>query len=721
MSTRREFLQKSAAAGGGLVIAIHLPGCTDRPDETAAGLTSAPQLPSDPVQANAWLRVDPDGTVVMLVDRSEMGQGVYTALPTLIAEELEVGLDSIRIEAAPPGDVYVNELLGGQITGGSTSVRDGWEKLRRAGAEARERLIAAAAEHWGVPSSELTARNGRVVRSDGESLSYGQLAAAAGALAAPASVTLKPASAFTKIGQPRMRIDTPSKVNGTASYGIDQVLPNMLYGALAQSPVLGGSVLSFDGSRAREMPGVRDVVQTSRGVAVLADSWWQAVKARDVLEIDWDPGPNANLDNNAIFAGLADAIDTRSADAQVPRQDGDADAALQASGRKLEAIYELPLLAHATLEPQNCTVDPTGGAIHVYAPTQVQQSAQAAAAAAAGVDPSQVFIHTTYLGGGFGRRLEVDFIESAVEAAVAAGRPVKMVWTREDDTTHDYYRPPYRDRVSGAFDADGNLSAWKLELVGPSVTSRWAPVVLETMIDPFVVEAAANYPYDVPNVLVTYLQHEIGFDVGYWRSVSHATNCFVAECFMDELAAEAGQDPYEFRRSLLERQAETRWRRVLERGAARARWGNAPDGRFQGIALMEGYGTYLSLVAEISIDDGRVRVHKISGAVDLGQMVNPSIVESQIQSGIVFGLSAALWGEVALDGGQVQQQNFDTFRVVRMDESPVIDVEIIESDEAPGGIGEPSTALVAPAICNAIYAATGQRLRSLPISRHGLA
>jgi isoquinoline 1-oxidoreductase beta subunit len=717
MSTRREFLGKSTLTGGGLLIAISLPGCTDRPD-AAASLSN----PTNAVQANAWLRVETDGSVVFLCDRSEMGQGVYTALSTLLAEELEVPLDAVRIEAAPPGAAYVNALLGGQITGGSTSVRDAWEKLRRAGADARLRLVTAAAQHWGVPAAELRAVNGAVVRASGESLTYGQLATAAAALPAPANVTLKSAAAFAQIGKARGRIDTPSKVDGSAVFGVDMRLPNMLYGALAQSPVLGGNVRSFDATQARTMPGVREVLQTASGVVVLADSWWQARQARDALAIDWEPGRNAQLSTASISAGLTEALDTRSADAKVARNDGDADAALAAArgARKVEAIYELPLLAHATLEPQNCTVDPVGDTLHVYVPTQVQQSAQAAAAAAAGIPPEQVFIHTTYLGGGFGRRLEVDFIPAAVEAARAVRRPVKVLWTREDDTTHDYYRPPYRNRCSAAVGADGRPEAFKFELCGPSVTSRWAPAVVEQMIDPFVLEAATNYPYDVPNVRVTYLQHEIGINVGYWRSVSHATNCFAAECFMDELAAAAKQDPLQFRLSLLERQPERRWRRVLERAAARASWGNAAAGRFQGIALMEGYGTYMSLVAEISLQDGKARVHKISGAADCGQMVNPSIVDAQIRSGIVFGLTAALWGDITLDGGRVQQNNFDTYRLLRMDESPDIDVEILTSDAAPGGIGEPSTALVAPAVCNALFAATGRRLRSLPVARHGL-
>jgi isoquinoline 1-oxidoreductase beta subunit len=379
------------------------------------------------------------------------------------------------------------------------------------------------------------------------------------------------------------------------------------------------------------------------------------------------------------------------------------------------------LLAHATLEPQNCTVVPEGDTIHVYAPTQVQLAAQAVAATAAGIAPERVVVHTTLLGGGFGRRLEVDFIPAAVEAARAVNAPVKLLWTREDDTTHDYYRPPYRLRCSAALSDRSNIAAWKFEICGPSVTSRWAPAAIANTIDPFVLEAATNYPYDAGNVLVTYLQHEIGIDVGYLRSVSHATNCFAAECFMDELANAAGEDPVAFRLARLAVQPEARWRQVLERGAERAAWGRASAGRFQGVALMEGYGSYLALFAEISLENDKARVHKISGAVDVGPMVNPSIVDAQVRSGIIFGLTAALWGDVTIEGGVVQQKSFDSYRLLRINETPQIDVDVYSGGSSPGGIGEPSVALVAPALYNAIHAATGRRLRSLPLARHGLA
>ena len=719
MNTRRDFLKSSAVAGGGLLIAIQLPGCAPAP--APAPKAAALGNPTAPVQPSAWLRIGTDGGITFLVDKSEMGQGVYTSLTTLVAEELDVPANSIHFEAAPPGDVYVNGLLGGQITGGSTAVREGWDKIRKTGAEVRARLVQAAAEHWKVDAAQLRTENGAVVKSDGTRLTYGQLATAAGALPAPANVTPKAVSAFTQVGKPTKRFDTPLKVNGTAPYGIDQRFPNMLFGALAQSPVLGGSVKSFDDSRAKGMPGVQNILQTSTGVVVLADSWWQARKARDVLDIQWDAGPNATLSNASISAGLADALAKHGADAKVARNDGDADAALAKSKKKVEAVYELPLLAHATLEPQNCTAVPEGDAMHIYAPTQVQQAAQGAVAKAAGIPLEKAFVHTTYLGGGFGRRLEVDFIPAAVEAAKAVNRPVKVLWTREDDTTHDYYRPPYRHRCSAALTPDGKLAAWKFEICGPSVTSRWEPAAVEKQIDPFVLEAAQNYPYDAENVHVSFLQHEIGINVGYMRSVSHATNCFAAESFMDELAYAAGKDPYEFRHAMLEKQADPRWRQVLEHAAARAGWGKAPAGRFQGIALMQGYDTYLALVAEISLENGKVRVHKITSAVDLGQMVNPSIVDAQIRGGILFGLSTALWGDITIDKGVVQQKTFDTYRLVRMNEAPQIDVEIIASTEKPGGIGEPSVALVAPAICNAIYAATKSRIRSLPIAKHGFA
>ncbi len=702
---RRDFLKISAVAGGGLVIALSLPGCGRK-----QGLGSAAGgMP------NAWLRIGGDNTITVLVDKSEMGQGVYTALPMLLAEELEVPLAAVRVEAAPPGPEYVNRAIGVQITGGSTSVREGWDKLREAGATARVMLVQAAAAAWEVDPSECRVEGGRVLNADGDALTYGAVAEAASKLPVPKDVPLKSPDAFKLIGTPARRTDSPGKVDGSAQFGIDVRLPGMLYGALAQPPVLGGSLETFDKAAAEQMPGVRGVVATSSGVVVVADHYWQARQALAALEIEWNAGPNAELDSRRIAATLANAAKPGSG---IPvRSDGDAAAALKAPNKVLRATYRLPLLAHATLEPMNCTADVRADGCDVHVGTQWQDAAQATAAKAAGLEPSRVRIHTTLLGGGFGRRLELDFIPAAVEASKAVGKPVQVIWSREDDMTHDAYRPPANNVAAGALDGEGRLVAWQLHVVSPSVTARMFPTAVADpkVADPFAVEAAQNFPYDVPNVAVDYKQQEIGINVGYWRSVSHALNCFVAESFMDELAHAARQDPCEFRRALLGKQP--RFKRALEEAAAMGGWGSPPAGRHQGIALMEGYGTYLAQVAEVSIAGGRLKVHRICCAVDCGRMVNPAIVESQIEGGIVFGLTAALWGEITLERGRVRQANFDGYRLLRLNEMPAIEVKLLESSEAPGGVGEPSTALVAPAVCNAIYAATGRRLRDLPIAK----
>ncbi|HEY6125217.1 MAG TPA: molybdopterin cofactor-binding domain-containing protein, partial [Steroidobacteraceae bacterium] len=659
-------------------------------------------------------------SITFLCDRAEMGQGVYTALPMLIAEELGVSLARIKVEFAPPGDAFINNLIGGQITGGSTSVRDGWEKLRKAGATARMLLVSAAAEEWGVDARSCKVADGVILSPQFKKLTFGEVAEAAAKLPVPKDVPLKPASQFTLIGKPQRRIDTPSKVDGSAVYGIDVKLPGMLHAALLQSPTLGGTVKTFNDDKARAMPGFVATVLTSSGVAVVADSWWRARKARDVLVVEWDAGPNAALNDARIMQTLRKGA---AGPGRVARHDGDAAAAIKGAARVVRADYELPLLAHATLEPQNCTADVRDDGADIYVPTQVQQIAQATAAKAAGLDPKLVKVHTTFLGGGFGRRLEVDFIPAAVEASKALKKPVKLVWTREDDMTHDAYRPPAFDQVAGGFDEKGKLVAFNLHLTGPSITARMFPSVTEKMVDPFAIEGAANYPYDVPNVHVDFQQQEIGINVGYWRSVSHALNCFVVESFMDELAVATKKNAYEFRKALLEKQP--RFLKVLDLVVKESRFGHAQRGHFHGLSVMEGYGTYMAQVAEVSIDvgenAGKIKVHRVYCAADCGQQVNPDTVVAQIESSIIFGLSALLWGEINIQNGRVQQTNFDNYKVARMTDAPRIDSYVIESGEAPGGIGEPATALVAPAVCNAIYTATGRRLRSLPLSRHRLA
>ncbi len=706
--SRRDFLNATASVGGGLILALTLPGPGSRSNSAAAAPgKSAGQL-------NAWLRIAPDNSITIIVDRSEMGQGVYTALPMLLAEELGVDMGVIRIEAAPVGDAYINPGNGGQVTGTSNSVQDAWDKLRMAGAAARSMLVSAAAKRWRIDPAQCDVKNGTVVNAQGNVLTYGEVADAAAREPVPKAPKLKPKSEFQLIGKSQARIDTPGKVDGSAQFGLDVKLPGMLHAVLAQSPVLGGKTVKVDAGAAEKMPGVRKVMVTSSGVVVVAEHFWQALKARNALVIGWDSTANAHLNNMGIHALLKQ---TAAAGAGLSaRNDGNVESALKSAKLSLSAAYYLPLLAHATMEPMNCTADVKPNSCDLYVGTQVQQIAQATAAAAAGLDPAQVRVFTTLIGGGFGRRLDVDFIPAAVEASKALGVPVKVTWTREDDMTHDTYRPPAYEEVSGGIDAAGKITAWKLHITSPSITARMFPPVKG--VDDSVIEAAVNNLYDVPNLSVSYSRQEIGIDVGYMRSVSHAPNCFVIESFMDELAAAAGKNPCDFRLAQLAKKP--RQRRVLQLAAQRAGWGKAPAGRYQGIALMEGYTTHLSQVAEISIENGQLKVHKITCVVDCGQMVNPRIVESQIESGIVFGLTAALWGEVTLVGGRVQQTNFNNYRLLRNNEMPELDVHLVDSDEAPGGIGEAAVPLVAPAICNAIFAATGTRLRELPIGRQKL-
>jgi len=711
---RRVFLQRTALVGGGLVLALALP-------PSAGGPRAAAEARGG--QLNAWLQIGADDSITIVVDRSEMGQGVYTALPTLLAEELEVDLSRIKIVAAPVGEAYVNALNGGQVTGTSNSVPDAWEKLRKAGAQARLMLIAAAAQMWHVNPSECHAVNGKVVGTQGKTASYGQLAAAAAKLPVPKDVALKSAAEFRLIGKPLARLDTPDKVDGSAEFGLDVKLPGMLYAVIALSPTLGGKAASVDSTAASAMPGVRRVLSIASGVVVVAEHFWQARKARDAVRISWDPGPNGRLDTAAIRALLDKAATTPGASAlgrdevSASLKTGNAAEALKKAAKTFSAVYELPLVAHATMEPMNCTADVKADRCDVFVGTQVQQMAQSAAATAAGLKPEQVNIHTTLLGGGFGRRLEVDFVPAAVEASKAVGAPVKLIWTREDDTTHDFFRPPAREEVTAGLDEKGQLLAWALHIVSPSITARFDP----TNKNPFdsVIEYAQNFPYAVSHFDLRYTRQEIGIDVGYLRSVSHAPNCFAIESSIDEIAAAVAKNPLDLRLELLA--GKPRHTRVLKLIAERSRWGRPPQGRYQGIAFMEGYTSYIAQVAEVSVEGGRLKIHKITCVIDCGQTVNPRIVESQLESGIVYGLSAALWGNITLRGGCVQQRNFNDYRVLRLNETPELDIHIIPSDAAPGGIGETGVPPVAPAICNAIFAATGKRVRSLPISAHSLA
>jgi isoquinoline 1-oxidoreductase beta subunit len=703
--SRRDFLKTSAIAGSGLTLGVYLPGAVS--EAQAAGTVYTP---------NAWVHIADDNTVTLISARSEMGQGVYTSMPMLIAEELNVDIKKIKVAIAPPNEVYKNALLGGQLTGGSTSVRDGWEKLRIGGAQVRTMLVAAAAGKWNVDPANCHAENGMVISPNGKKATYGQLAQAASKLPVPKDIVLKDPKDFEIVGKPLKRLDTPSKVNGTAEFGIDVKLPGMVYASLEQCPVIGGKVKSFDASRARTMPGVLDVVQIDDGVAVVANSYWRAKKARDALSVEWDEGPAANLNNAVMMDGIRNAAATEK-NINV-KKTGDAAAALGSAARTLNEEYESPLLAHATLEPMNFTAHYRNGKCLLIGPTQFQQGAQGAVAAALGIKPEDITLKTTFLGGGFGRRLELDFIVQAAQISKAVGKPVKLIWTREDDTTHDFYRPMALNRMAAGLDADGKTIAMTFQVTSQSITQRAFGLPKDTL-DPFMVEAAV-VPYDIPNMTQDLVIHDTGLRAGYWRSVSHALNAFANESFIDEMATAAGKDPYEYRLSLLDKQP--RFANVLKLAAEKAGWGNAlPTGRARGIALMEGYDTYMAQVAEISVKDNEIKVHRVTAVADLGLMVNPDTVEAQIQSSIAFGLSAALFEQITLENGRVQQTNFNNFPVVRMHEMPQIEVVLINSTEKPGGIGEPATALIGPAVANALFAATGKRVRKLPLSPENIA
>ncbi len=700
--TRRDFIKVTGAAGGGLVLAVYLPGC-----ERRAAVTSAIFEP------NSWIRIAGDGTITLVVDRSEMGQGVTTSLPMLLAEELEVDVEAVRFEFAPADPAYNNPALGLQVTGGSTSVRVGWEPLRKAGAAARAMLIAAAAERWGVHAAECRAENGTVVHEASDRRAgYGELAEAAAQQPVPEDVALKDPADFRLLGKPRRRLDTPYKVDGSAVFGIDVKRPGLLTATVARCPVYGGKVASYDDAEARAVPGVKDVVQISSGVAVVADNYWAALEGRRALKIEWDEGEWAGQSNDQIRATFRELAAKPGA---VARNDGDAAAALARASRKLEAVYELPYLAHATMEPMNCTADVRADGCDVWAPTQFQTGTQGRAAEITGLAPEQVKVHTTYLGGGFGRRAETDFVDEAVETSKAVGAPVKVVWSREDDTQHDFYRPASHHVLRAALDARGQPLAWTHRAVVPSIMLRWFPGMVQNGLDGEAVEGAVGLPYAIPNVHVDYHHAEVGVPVGFWRSVGHTHNAYVIECFMDELARAAGADPFEYRRNLLS--DAPRHLRVLELAAEKGGWGGRLSaGRARGIALHESFGSFVAQVAEVSVTDGRPQVHRVVAAVDCGPTVNPNIIEAQIESAICYGLTAALYGAIDIKDGRAQESNFHDYQMVRIDEMPDVEVHIVPSSDSQGGIGEVGTPPITPAVVNALYALRGQPIRRLPIS-----
>ncbi len=713
--SRRTFLKASTAAGGGLLLSIAFPG--------AARLASAARASTaDDFAPNAFIRIGRDGRITLIVCQVEMGQGTYTSMPMLIAEELEADLNQVQVEQAPPSDkLYANPLVGFQVTGGSTSVRAFWKPLREAGAAARMLLVDAAAQTWGVEPSSCRAEKGYVIHNTtGRMLDYGALAAKAATLPVPSAsgIVLKDPKDFTLIGTPAKRVDTPDKVNGKAQFGIDVRLPGMKIAAIGICPVPGGKLKAVNEAKALDVKGVHQVVKLDDAVAVVADHMGAARKGLAALHVQWDDGPNAKLST----AGIVRELDMASQKpGVVARQDGDLDSAFAGAAKKFEAIYQVPFLAHATMEPMNCTVHVRPDACEVWVGTQVLSRAQAAAAEVTGLPREKVKVHNHLIGGGFGRRLDIDGVIWAVKIAQQVDGPVKVIWTREEDIQHDLYRPYYYDRLSAGLDERGMPIAWTDRVTASSILARWAPAAFKNGLDTDAVEGAKEPPYELPNILVDYVRQEPpGIQTAFWRGVGPTHNIFVVESFIDELAAAANKDPFEYRRALLGKSP--RAKRVLELAAEKSGWGQKlPAGQGRGLSVQHVFGTYLSEVAEVEVaKDGSVRVKRVVCAVDCGQVVNPDTVKAQLESGVIFGITAALYGAITLKDGRVEQSNFDNYRMLRIDRAPAIEVHIVESTEAPGGMGEPGTSALAPAVANAIFAATGKRLRMLPIDAAAL-
>ena len=707
--SRRNFLKASLLAGGGLILGVHIPGLN--------GSAKAAQQGISTFVPNAFLRIAKDGSVTVIGNHSEMGQGAYTSGAMTIAEELDADWTKIRVEPAPVDPAYNHPIYGVQITGGSTSTWSEWDRLRKAGAAARQMLLAAAAQTWNVDPSTCRTGNGHVIHASSQRrLSYGELVEKASTLTPAQNVTLKDPKDFKIIGKAIKRLDTPDKTNGKAVFGLDVNVPGMLVAVVARPPVFGGKLKSFNADKTKAVPGVRYVVEIERGVAVVADGFWPAKLGREALEIVWDEGPRASLDSRTQreeYAGLAKKTGV------VAKNEGEAVSALSKASKKLEAIYDLPYLAHATMEPMNCVADVRADSCEIWVGTQFQSGDRDAAARDTGLKPEQVKLHTTLLGGGFGRRSPLDshVVREAVQISKTVKVPVKVVWTREDDMRGGYYRPRAYHTVSAGLDGNGKPVAWQQRIVCQSifVGTPFEPAVVKNGVEETAVEGAADLPYDIPNLLVEWHQAPDGVPVFILRSVGHSHTAFVVETFVDELAHAAGKDPFEFRRALLGKHP--RHKRVLEFVAEKAGWGKAmSNGRGRGLAVHESFGSYVAQVAEVSISKDRgLRVHRVVCAVDCGPVVNPNIVRAQMEGGIVFGLTAALYGEITFEKGRVRQGNFHDYPMLRMHEMPQIEVHIVPSEDKMGGAGEVGVPPVAPAVANAVFALTSKRIRRLPI------
>jgi isoquinoline 1-oxidoreductase subunit beta len=709
--SRRDLLASGLA--GGFLLAFHLP----------ARAANEPAQPADDTTGkfapNAFIRIDNAGTTTLVMPQVEMGQGVYTAVAMILAEELDADFSRVTLEHAPPNDkLYANPTFGIQVTGNSNSIRAFWKPLRNAGATARAMLVQAAAQQWQVAPTSCTASNGQVVHAEsGRKLSYGALAEAAGKVTPPTQIALKDPKDFKLIGKPLKRLDTPEKVNGKAVYGIDAMLPGMKFATVAACPVFGGKVGTVDDSAAKRVPGVQKVIVLDDMVAVVGDHMWAAKKGLDAVVVTWDEGTNARISSKDIWADLRAASEK---DGVIAKSTGDIAKAL-ATGEKLEASYELPFLAHATMEPQNCTVHLQPDACEIWTGTQIISRVQSSAAQVAGLPVEKVTVHNHLIGGGFGRRLEPDMVVSAVRVAQHVDGAVKVVWTREEDIQHDIYRPVYRDTLTATL-SDGRIVGWKHRIAGSAVIARWLPPAFRNGIDIDAVDSAVDMPYDIPNLHVEYVRAEPpAVPTGFWRGVGPNNNVFAIECFIDELARKAGRDPVAFRRDLLGRTP--RLKAALDLVAEKSNWGaplSARTGR--GISIQPSFGSFIATVVEAEVDNqGEVHLRRVTSAVDTGIAVNPDTIVAQLEGGLIFGLTAALYGEITIDKGRVQQSNFNDYRMLRIDQAPKIDVHVIKSGEAPGGIGETGATAGPPALRNAIYAATGVALRRLPIDRDMIA
>jgi isoquinoline 1-oxidoreductase subunit beta len=706
--SRRRFLQTSTAATGALVLGFYLP-------ERMAGRVLALAASPEPFAPNAFVRIASDGTVTILVNKSEMGQGVYTSLPMLIAEELDADWGRVRAEAAPAEPAYVHTGFGMMLTGGSSSVISSWQQFRKAGATARALLVEAAARRWGVDKGALRTENGEVLHDgSGRRASYGELVEAASALPVPEDVPLKSPKEFRLIGTDVKRVEGRDKVTGKAEFALDVRLPGLLTAVVAHSPVFGGKLKSFDDEKARAVPGVVKVKPISSGVAVVAKDFWTARTAREALRIEWDEGEGASLSSASLQDEYRKLAEEEGA---VAENEGDAPGVLGSAARKLDAVYEVPYLAHAAMEPLNATVQVTPDGCDIWAGTQFQTMDQIMASKILGIPQERVRVHTTLLGGGFGRRAtpSSDFVSEALEVAKGESAPIRTVWTREDDIQGGYYRPMFVHRIEAALGPDGKPIAWRQRVVGQSIMAGTVMAgMIQNGIDPTSVEGAAGMPYAIPNRRVELHSPRKPVTVLWWRSVGHTHTGFANESFLDEVAHAGGQDPFELRRSLLG--GNPRHLRVLELAADKAGWGTAlPAGRARGIAMRQSFESFVAEVAEVSIEGGRPRVHRVVCAVDCGIAVNPWNVKAQMESGIVYGLTAALYGEITLEKGRARQSNFDDYPMLRMNEMPEIEVHIVRSAEQPTGCGEPGVPPIAPAVTNAIFALTGKRVRKLPI------